>query len=127
MNSSQAKPGKQDDSRAGSGVEKPGKQTHPALHLFWAVPVALIVGYPLWVVAAFSWCGISGCGGGGFGVDTTYAGVAIACAILAGVLLATVIAAVPWSRGWSRFFVTRLVIAVVIGAAYAIAGAILTH
>jgi hypothetical protein len=110
-----------------SDQAKPRKRMHPSLHLFWAVPVALAAGYPVWVVAAFSWCGISGCSGGGFGVYTDFVGLAIACAILAGVLLAATIAAVPWSQSWSRFLAIRLVIAVGIGTAYAIAGAILTH
>jgi hypothetical protein len=105
----------------------PRKQLPPGLHLLWTVPLALVLSYPLWVLAAFTWCGISGCSGGGFGVDTGSAGIAIKCTILAGVLMAVAIAAVPWSRPWPRFLVIRLIIAVGIGTAYAIAGAILTH
>jgi hypothetical protein len=110
-----------------SAEEKTGKQKPPALHLLWTVPLALLLGYPLWVAAEFTWCGISGCGGGGFGEYTDMAGIAVASTVLAGLLLATAIAAVPWSQSRARFLVIRLVIAFGIGTAYAIAGVFLTR
>jgi hypothetical protein len=92
-------------------------------HLWWTVPVATVLGLPLWAWAGLSWCGISGCTGGGFGVDSRYVGTALACTISAGVLMFVAIAAVPWFRP----VVGRLLIALGIGAAYAILGALITH
>jgi hypothetical protein len=43
-----------------------------ALHLLWTVPLAALVSLPLVFLASISLCGISGCTGGGFGVDTDY-------------------------------------------------------
>jgi hypothetical protein len=102
---------------------RPGGRKRPGLHLLWTVPVGIALGLPFWAWAGLSWCGISGCSGGGFGVHTDSVGDAIACTIVAGLLLATAIAAVPWFRP----FVGRLAISVVIASGYAIAGAIITH
>jgi hypothetical protein len=43
-----------------------------ALHLLWTIPLAALVSLPLVFLASISLCGISGCTGGGFGVDTDY-------------------------------------------------------
>jgi hypothetical protein len=64
-------------------------------HLWWTVPVAIVLGLPLWVLAGLSWCGISGCSGGGFGVDSRHADIAVTCTISSGVLMSVAIAAVP--------------------------------
>ena len=92
-------------------------------HLWWTIPVAVVLGLPLWVVAGLSWCGISGCSGGGFGVDSRFVGTAIACAIAAGSLMSIAIVSVPWFHSFSG----RLLIALGIGAAYAALGAIITQ
>jgi len=92
-------------------------------HLWWTVPLAIVLGLPLWAWAGLSWCGISGCSGGGFGVDLRFVGTAVTCTVVAGVLMATAIAAVPWFRP----VVGRLFIALGIGAAYAVVGAVITH
>jgi hypothetical protein len=100
-----------------------GRGSSRAKHLWWTVPVAIVLGLPLWAWAGLSWCGISGCSGGGFGVDSRYVGTAVACTISAGVLMFVAIAAVPWFRP----LVGRLFIALGIGAAYAVLGAVITH
>jgi hypothetical protein len=94
-----------------------------AKHLWWTVPLAFVLGVPLWSVAGLTWCGISGCTGGGFGVDSRHVNIAVGCTISAGVLMFVAIAAVPWFRS----VVGRLFIALGIGAAYAILGAVITH
>lgn len=96
-------------------------RTNPkAKHLLWTVPVAIVLGLPLWVLAGLSWCGISGCSGGGFGVDSRYVSTAVVCTIAVGALMSIAIVAVPWFRPVSG----RLLIALGIGAAYAALGAI---
>jgi hypothetical protein len=85
--------------------------------------LAFVLGVPLWSVAGLSWCGISGCTGGGFGVDSRYVGTAVACTISAGVLMFVAIAAVPWFRS----VVGRLFIALGIGTAYALLGTFISH
>ena len=37
------------------------------LHLLWVVPLLLVVTYAALVFIVLSWCGVSGCSGGGFG------------------------------------------------------------
>lgn len=38
-----------------------------AWHLLWTIPLALLVAVPLFFLGSISLCGVSGCGGGGFG------------------------------------------------------------
>jgi hypothetical protein len=84
-----------------------------ARHLLWTVPLTLILCAPLWVFAAISLCGISGCSGGGFGVSTIGRGTTwLLCAVIGG-LLTLPIALVPWLRPWWA----RIGIALVVGAA----------
>lgn len=63
---------------------------------------ALVVWTWLLLVAAWSWCGLSGCSGGGFGVDTSGRPVAVAAFVLAGVAVALPVALVPWSGSRRR-------------------------
>ena len=92
-------------------------------HLWWTVPSAIVLGLPLWALAGFSWCGISGCSGGGFGVTSSLVGTAVICTIIAGVFMSVAIAAVPWFRP----VVVRVFIALGIGAVYAVVGAVITQ
>ena len=100
-----------------------GRANSMAKHLLWTAPLAIVLALPLWALAGLSWCGISGCSGGGLGVDSSFVGTAVTCSIVAGVLMSVAIAAVPWFRPR----VGRLFIALGIGAAYAVAGAVITQ
>lgn len=100
-----------------------GRVNSKIKHLWWTVPLAIVLGLPLWALAGFSWCGISGCSGGGFGVTSSLVGTAVTCTIVAGLLMFVAIAAVPWFRP----VVGRLFIALGIGAVYAVVGALVTQ
>jgi hypothetical protein len=51
----------------------------------------------VWVAAAISWCGVSGCGGGGFGVSRNPVSTVL-LTILAGAIVAIPVFAVPWTK-----------------------------
>lgn len=64
--------------------------------LWWTVPLAVLLSLPQWMVAGFSWCGISGCSGGGFGVVTGTEWVAVILSVVNGFILAVAAFAVRW-------------------------------
>jgi len=67
-----------------------------ALHLLWIAPAIIVAGFVLYVYAQISKCGISGCGGGGFGVAADPKGAFVAVAA-AGLLAGALLLFVPWS------------------------------
>lgn len=66
----------------------------PALHLIWAVPLALVGAYVAYGLACFHRCGITVCRTSDKGSD---AGVAL-LATAAGLILAAPFWFVPWTR-----------------------------
>lgn len=91
--------------------------------LLWAVPLAVLLSLPQWLVAAFAWCGISGCSGGGFGVTTTSEWLAITLTVVNGVIMAVAVFAVPWLFPTGK----RALVAVAAGILFALVGASYTH
>ena len=53
----------------------------PALHLVWVIPAVVALSVVPFIVAALSWCGISGCAGGGWGrnIDDTWMAIGACC------------------------------------------------
>ena len=100
-----------------------GLQPRQALHLLWAVPVAILICLPASAVAGLSWCGISGCSGGGYGLDTSDAGLAIRACIFAAVVMAIPFALIPWLKPRT----VRIVLAVPIGVLWGLLMAVVTH
>jgi len=73
------------------------------VHLLWAIPLALIIGWGPVVYAQFSRCGIHACVGELKGWESPYAALALLTAAFAGFLLAVAIFVVPWVRSrWVR-------------------------
>jgi len=66
-------------------------------HLLWIVPVALLVDAAFFFAALVAKCGVSGCGGGGFGVAAN-PGVSVALIVIAGAVTAGLLAVSPWTR-----------------------------
>jgi len=64
--------------------------------LWWALPLAFVVALPLWWVAGFSMCGISGCSGGGFGVSDSGRGSVIPILAVSGAVLALPVVLTHW-------------------------------
>lgn len=87
-----------------------------ALHLLWALPVALVAAVAVTVVAGFAACGVSGCSGGGFGPEGGRPLVAAVLVLVAGGVLATPVLL----AGWSRRSSVRLGAAVVVAAGWAV-------
>jgi hypothetical protein len=85
--------------------------------LWWALPLAFVVVLPLWWVAGFSMCGISGCSGGGFGVSDIGRGSVLPILAVSGAVLALPVVLTHWhARRWVR-------VAVGLGVAATWAGA----
>ena len=64
--------------------------------LWWALPLAFLVALPLWWAAGFSMCGISGCGGGGFGVTDIGRGSVLPILAVSGAVLALPVVLTHW-------------------------------
>lgn len=101
----------------------PRRQSRPwlrLLHLLWALPLATLLSAPLLFLAAISECGISGCGGGGFGVAT---GGRIYVPLftwgIGGVFFLALIAA-PWVRPWRLRLAIGLIVGVLIGLIFTV-------
>ncbi|QCO97264.1 hypothetical protein FCN77_05435 [Arthrobacter sp. 24S4-2] len=91
--------------------------------LWWAVPLAVLLSLPQWMVAGFAWCGISGCSGGGFGVATGSEWIAVILSVVNGVILAVAVFAVRWLYPTRK----RALVALVAGTLFGLVGAAVTH
>ena len=107
----------------GQGVTLRGVNGAARRQLLWAVPLAVLLSLPQWLVAAFAWCGISGCGGGGFGVSTTSEWLALTLTVVNGVIMAVAVFAVPWLYPTGK----RALVAVAAGVLFALVGAAYTR
>ncbi|EYR63206.1 hypothetical protein N866_02305 [Actinotalea ferrariae CF5-4] len=74
-----------------------GRRGTGALHLLWALPVAVLVTLGITLVAGVAACGVSGCSGGGFGRSTDLQPLAVVLVLVAGAVLAAPPALVPWT------------------------------
>ena len=97
--------------------------TPDARKLLWAVPLAVLLSLPQWMVAAFAWCGISGCSGGGFGVVTGTEWLAVILSVVNGVILAVAVFAVRWLYPTRK----RALVALAAGTLFGLLGAAVTH
>lgn len=86
------------------------------LHLLWAIPLAAVISLWLLFQAAIAECGISGCGGGGFGVATGERGMVPLLTWGIGVAWLLILAAAPWLRTWWLRCAIALVVGLAIGA-----------
>lgn len=91
--------------------------------LWWAVPVAVLLSLPQWMVAGFAWCGVSGCSGGGFGVATGSEWIAVILSAVNGVIMAVTVFAVRWLYPTGK----RALIALAAGTVFGLLGAAVTH
>lgn len=91
--------------------------------LWWAVPVAVLLSLPQWMVAGFAWCGVSGCSGGGFGVATGSEWIAVVLSVVNGLILAVAVFAVRWLYPTRK----RALIALAAGTLFGLVGAAVTH
>ena len=65
--------------------------------LWWALPLAFVVALVPWAIAGFSMCGISGCGGGGFGPTDVARGQVIPLLAVSGGVLALPFILTRWN------------------------------
>ena len=86
--------------------------TRSSLHLIWTVPVALVIGFPLWIAALLGTCGFGGCWGGNVRsqqIDGSGIALAVVCA---GFIFAAV-AVPPWLRPWWIRWILALLLALI--------------
>ena len=79
--------------------------------LLLTIPIAIVGSGILILFTVFSWCGISGCSGGGFGrIPEPSLSGALVFSALAGLLWFSALAAVPWlTPRWLRFTISAVV------------------
>lgn len=103
------------------GRASPRKRWHPALHLIWALPIALIVSWFLGFWATLTWCGISGCSGAGFGlISDPNIPAAVAMLIGSGAVVALPVGIVHWTpKKRTRWLVAVALFILITGGGYA--------
>lgn len=96
------------------------RRTRHALHLLWTVPLAgVLAAFPLYW-GGVSVCGVSGCGGGGYGPSYGPNYEWITAFVVVGILLAAAISLVPWQR-----LAIRLSVALAVGVV--VSGGLIWH
>lgn len=70
---------------------------HSPAHLLWAVPLGVVVALVMLLGASISWCGISGCSGGGFGVTTSMRPLALLLLVGSGLAVGAPFVLVRWT------------------------------
>jgi hypothetical protein len=96
----------------GTDRRYPADEAHPsknALHLLWTIPVAVLASLPLLFFSMIALCGVSGCGGGGFGPAYGPDAEWIVPLVVVGVLLTGAIGLVPWASPKVRWITGALV------------------
>ena len=84
-----------------------------AFHLLWTVPLALLIGFPLWIGARLGWCGFGGCWGStANSLQLEYASGVVLAVVSAGLVFAAV-ALPPWVRPWWIRWVIALLLALI--------------
>lgn len=95
--------------------DHPRRRWKPGYSLIYAMPLALAASYVALVISTLLWCGISGCGGGGYGrikdPDTTLAILFLAAAA---VFPALPLAFIRWTVKRRTRLITASVCAVVV-------------
>jgi hypothetical protein len=86
-----------------------------ALHLLWSIPLAAALAILPFFFGTIGICGVSGCGGGGFGPAYGPDYEWISPFVIVGLLFAAAIALVPWQR-WA----VRLAVGLVVGGGLAV-------
>ena len=82
-----------------------------ALHLIWTVPLALLIGFPLWISARLIWCGFGGCSGPTANYrefDFTWG---VVTPLVCAALILVAVAVPPWVRPWWIRWAIALVLA----------------
>jgi hypothetical protein len=85
-----------------------------ALHLIWTLPLALLIGYPLWFAARLNWCGYGGCFGSHEPDQQANPVLGIGLAILCALLVIAAITIPPWFHPWWVRLIAAIVLAVVV-------------
>jgi len=94
-------------------AKKPAGFSIAALHLLWTVPLALLIGFPLWFAARLGWCGFGGCWGStANSLQLEYASGVVFAVVSAGLVFAAV-AVPPWVRPWWIRWAIALLLALI--------------
>ncbi|MCX6433092.1 MAG: hypothetical protein NTX29_09985 [Actinobacteria bacterium] len=79
-------------------------------------PCASLLSYTLWVVAAFTMCGVSGCGGGGFGRSENPAATGV-LVLVSGAVAGLPLLVTSWSERRGVRTIAFLAVATLVAAA----------
>lgn len=78
-----------------------------ALQLLWTLPVAILLGVPLWFAARLNWCGYGGCYGSHAADQQVNGALGFGLAIVSALLVVSAVAIPAWLRPWWRSVLTR--------------------
>ena len=81
-------------------AKKPAGFSNAALHLLWTVPLALLIGYPLWISARLTWCGFGGCYGPTANYRELHFPWGVVIPVVCAALMLLAVAVPPWVRPW---------------------------
>lgn len=88
---------------------------YPAIHFLWASPLAIAGGLYFFFLAAINVCGVSGCGGGGFGVSRGDPAETALFVAFGAVVMTSPIGLIPWTKNRAARAAVMLVIAAALG------------
>lgn len=88
---------------------------HPGIHFLWAAPLAIVGGLYFFFMAAINVCGISGCGGGGYGVSRGDPAETAMFVIIGAVVWMLPVGLIPWTKSRAARVATMLVLSLAMG------------
>ena len=95
-------------------AEKPAGFSIVAFHLLWTVPLALLIGFPLWVAARLGWCGYGGCFGSHEPDQQANVVLGIGLAVMCALLLIAAITIPLWFHPWWVRLIAAILLAIVV-------------
>lgn len=89
---------------------------HPGIHFLWAAPLAIVASLGFFFIAAINVCGVSGCGGGGYGVSRGDPADTAMFVIIGSLIWMLPVGLIPWTKSRAVRATTMLVLSLLIGS-----------
>ena len=79
---------------------RPPRYSRWGLNVLWALPLAIAIGYPIWLGARVGWCGFGGCTGETWASPDLEPGLAIILVVFCAGPIFAAVTIPPWVRPW---------------------------
>jgi len=89
---------------------------YPAIHFLWAAPLSIAASLGFFFVAAINVCGVSGCGGGGYGVSRGDPAETATFVVIGSLVWMLPVGLIPWTASRVVRATTMLVLSLIIGS-----------